>query len=66
MFMVNTSWANLIINYDLTNILIKLMGCILCYILHILNTLRHDRVYFQVLMTNPAKYLLIFHGYCLT
>ena len=27
------SWANIILNYDLTNILMKLMECIACYIL---------------------------------
>ena len=41
--MVDTSWANLILNYNLANILMKLMGCIDCYILHNLITLRHDR-----------------------
>ena len=46
MLMVDTSWANLMINYDLTNILLKLMGCIVCYILHNLITLRHQRGYF--------------------
>ena len=25
--MVDTSWANLVISYELTNILLKLMGC---------------------------------------
>ena len=41
--MVDTSWANLVISYHLTNILLKLMGCTACKILHNLITLRHER-----------------------
>ena len=53
--MVDTSCTNLIINYDLTNILMKLMGCIVCYILHNLITLRHDRGYFPSSDVKPCK-----------
>ena len=42
MLMVDTSWANLILNYNLTNIVMKLLECIVCYRLHNLITLRHD------------------------
>ena len=62
--MADTSSANLIINYGLTNILMKLMGYIVCYILHNLITLRHNRGDFPSSESNPARYPLIFHGYC--
>ena len=44
MLMADNSWANLILNLKkIDKYLIKLIGCIDCYILHNLITLGHDR-----------------------